>query len=116
MLTFKDFFNFCSILLNKYRDDQRIWAVCGNGYISDKDKNKESYFFSRYVDIWGWAHGKDVGSFTLDIKKWEEYKKDLILEDIFENKRHLNYWKRIFDNLFYQSLPDTWDYQWQLLV
>ena len=34
-----------------------------------------------------------------DIKKWEEYKKDLILEDIFENKT-FELLKRIFDNLF----------------
>ena len=111
----KTFFLFCQSLLEKYRNDQRIWAICGNGYQFNNTK-EESYFYSRYVDVWGWATWRRCWEkYDGDIKSWEHNKDLSFMKNIFEDQRELNYWKRIFNNLFYNNIPDTWDYQWQYL-
>ena len=112
----KDFFYYCQSLLEKYRYDERIWSICGNGYQNDLSKNKESYFFSKYADVWGWATWRRCWKFyDPDIKSWGGERKVPLLKDLFENVREFKYWKKIFDNLYYKKQPNTWDYQWQYL-
>ncbi len=112
----KDFFYFCELLLEKYRYDERIWSICGNGYQNDLIKNKESYFFSKYADVWGWATWRRCWQFyDPDIKSWNKNRKKSLLKDLFKNVRELNYWNKIFDDLYYKQKPNTWDYQWQYL-
>ena len=35
------------------------------------------------------------------------------MKNVFDKRKDLNFWKKIFDELFYNGEPDTWDYQWQ---
>lgn len=53
----QSFFPFCKELLDKYEHDTRINIICGmnNNDITDTD---DSYIFSRYGSIWGWATWK----------------------------------------------------------
>ena len=50
-----EFFIFCSKLLKKYRFDNRIWQISGNGYQQGIIRGEASYFFSKYPQMWGWA-------------------------------------------------------------
>ena len=102
----KDFYKFCSLLLKRYRFDQRVWAICGNGYQKNNFKNDESYFFSRYTDVWGWATWKRCWKFyDSDIKSWSMNKSCSLLNNIFEDKRELRYWNNIFDRLYFKGNP-----------
>ena len=108
------FYKFCRVLLEKYRNDNRIWSICGNGYQNKNSSSGESYFFSKYVDVWGWATWKRCWKlYDKDIRSWEVNRSKNILKNIFEKRRELNFWKTIFDKLLYKGEPDTWDYQWQ---
>ncbi len=49
------FFNFCDEMLERYRDDARVSMISGCNLISNHFSPKQSYFFSRYNLIWGWA-------------------------------------------------------------
>ena len=33
-----------------------------------------------------------------------------------ENNRELKYWNKVYDDLFYKGIPDTWDYQFQYQI
>ena len=56
----QSFFPFCKELLERYRYDDRIHMICGmNNYDVAKDV-KESYLFSDYGSIWGWAGWRRV--------------------------------------------------------
>ena len=111
----EDFFYFCQNLLKKYRNNDNIWAICGNGYQDNKSKN--SYFFSRYLDVWGWATWRRCwNSYDKDIKSWKQNKYSSKLKNVFENTRELKYWNKIFDDLYYKGIPDTWDYQFQYQI
>lgn len=49
------YFRFCAELLEKYKDDQRIEAVCGFNNVNTWDAGGSDYFFSRRGSIWGIA-------------------------------------------------------------
>ena len=49
------FFDFCQKMLNQYKDDKRIWSICGSNYLKKKVKHEYDYYFSHYSYITGWA-------------------------------------------------------------
>jgi hypothetical protein len=64
-----DFIPFCEAMLEKYRDNKKIMTINGcNLNQSLTCKNRESHFFSRYANSWGWATWKEA---------WSRYDKDL---------------------------------------
>ena len=50
-----DFFSYCQILLEHYRDDDRIWCISGNNFQDGQKRGDGSYYFSHYPHCWGWA-------------------------------------------------------------
>ncbi len=52
------FFEFCAELLEKYKDDTRIYAICGMNHEGISEQVQSDYFFSRYGSIWGHAFWK----------------------------------------------------------
>ena len=61
------FFSFCEELLNRYRDDKRVWSITGEGNYEDQ-KAKTSYYFAKIPHCWGWATWAD---------RWKQFKFDL---------------------------------------
>jgi hypothetical protein len=50
------FFRFAAELLERYRDDERIWYLTGNGLGLDPALfGDRSYAFSAWASVWGWA-------------------------------------------------------------
>lgn len=50
------FFRFCAELLERYRDDPRVFAICGRTSVAGSRRNKDySYFYSNLFASWGWA-------------------------------------------------------------
>ena len=60
-----DFFPYCAALLKQYRDDERVFHVGGNNFQPKSRVMAESYYFSRYNHIWGWATWK---------RAWDRYR------------------------------------------
>ena len=54
-LPHSSFFPFCESLLQKYRDEDRVMAISGDNFHRGCRYTDFSYFFSRFVHIWGWA-------------------------------------------------------------
>ena len=52
------FFSFCAELLDKYKDDLRISAICGMNHDGISKDVSSDYFFSRQGSIWGVAFWK----------------------------------------------------------
>ncbi|MCK9467533.1 MAG: hypothetical protein M0P94_04370 [Candidatus Absconditabacterales bacterium] len=101
------FFRFCEEMLEKYMNEEKVMMVSGTNFIDEKTKNeKESYFFSKNVYIWGWASWR---------RAWEGYNSELKEKDFEEIKKlNLNFIERI---LFRKRMRDTilkkhtWDLQ-----
>jgi hypothetical protein len=105
------FFRFCEELLNKYRNDERIGLISGDNFQFGKNQRKYSYYFSRYIHIWGWATWRRVWkNYDVDMKLWPEIRDEEWLQRWFGNKKLAKYWMRIFESV-YRGKIDTWDYQ-----
>lgn len=107
------FFRFCQELLERYRHDQRIGMISGDNFQFGNRRNNDSYYFSKYVHIWGWASWRDrwVGSYDVSMAKWPRIRDEGWLADMVGNTREAAYWQKIFERV-YRGEIDTWDYQW----
>ena len=111
------FFYFCQDLLTKYQNDSRIWLITGtNDLVENVSTDKDSYYFSKYEHIWGWASWRRAWQYyDKDIAYYPDLKEKNIFEKLFANKDEYTYFSKIYDKL-YQKGIDTWDYQWKLTI
>jgi hypothetical protein len=106
------FFQFTQELLERYRDEERVMMIGGTNFQQDRNVTANSYYFSRYTHIWGWATWRRAwqGHYDVQMKKWPEFRQNSGLEKIFRDKKTVLYWTKIFD-LMHAGKIDTWDYQ-----
>jgi hypothetical protein len=108
----QSFFWFCQELLSKCKYDTRVLHIGGTNPIG-LINTSNTYYFSKYNRIWGWATWKRAWKyFDYKIKYWPELKKDKIHYYYF-NHKEAKYWENIWDKI-YENKIDTWDYQWFL--
>jgi hypothetical protein len=99
------FFIFCQTLLYKYKDDEHIMHIGGSNFIEPgiKDTN-ESFYFSIYPQIWGWASWRRAwNKYDFEMKRFNEFLK------LPEFQQYYN--DEVFINTKNNTL-DTWDSQW----
>jgi hypothetical protein len=106
------FFRFCEEMLARYRDDERVMMIAGTNYLIDKLLIKESYCFSRYYSIWGWASWKRAWSkYDINMSEWETLRSQDQLKSLYSEKFMCNYISKMFDSAF-ENRINTWDIQW----
>ena len=107
------FFRFCQEMLERYRDDQRIGMISGDNFQFGRRRNDDSYYFSKYVHVWGWASWRDrwAGSYDVTMARWPRIRDEGRLADIVGNRSEAAYWHNIFESVHRGDI-DTWDYQW----
>ncbi len=89
----QSFFTYCEEILDKYKDDKRIWHITGYAPVDDVNI-KESYYFSKIQHCWGWASWADRWKFfTLDLKDYDRKN----LKKFSENKDVQRYWSNILN-------------------
>jgi hypothetical protein len=104
-----DFFYFASELLDLYSMVDNISHISGTNFSRGYLNTKNSYYFSKYFHVWGWATWKS---------KWNNYieKEDKseiysLVEHSFKNLSERKNWLECFLRVYEQNF-DTWDYQW----
>lgn len=106
------FFTFCSDMLIRYRDDDRIMHIGGDNFQDGIRRGNGSYFYSSYLSTWGWASWSRAWRYyDCKISTWPLAYCEKWLESVFDSPREVHYWDTIFDRL-YRGDIDTWDYQW----
>lgn len=108
------FFRFCQEMLAFYRDDERISMISGDNFLFGKVEISDSYYFSRYPHIWGWASWRRAWKdYDVSIAAWPQKKSDGLLDASIRHPGERNYWRKAFDGVYHGRI-DTWDYQWVL--
>lgn len=108
------FFRYCQELLERYRDDERVAMISGNNFLFDSGEMVDSYFFSRYNSIWGWASWRRAWCrYDRDASRWPSFLQEGKIEKLFRDREERRYWHRAFNGV-YTGECDTWDYQWTL--
>ncbi len=106
------FFRFCQDLLLYYRNDTRVMMIGGTNYVSSRLEPEDSYYFSKYYPIWGWATWKRAwGLYDKHMSDWPKFKQNRQLSTIYPDARLAKHFESAFD-LVYEKKIDTWDYQW----
>lgn len=107
------FFPFCQELLEKYRGDSRISYISGSNLVEKHLNIVDSYYFSHIGGIWGWATWKSEWQrYDRHLSDWPKLKGENLLAKIFDQARAVAYWTSIFDAMYENRGPNTWDYQW----
>ncbi|MCQ9203199.1 MAG: hypothetical protein JJ845_001750 [Prochlorococcus marinus CUG1436] len=111
-----DFFKFTELLIDRYRNDKRVWTISGNNFQNGKWRGDGSYYFSKFAHCWGWATWKDRWEIYPEEEFiWEKLIKARMLDNIFTTRKELRYWNSIFNKLYKDNKPDSWAYRWFLL-
>lgn len=107
------FFPFCEELLEKYLHDTRICMISGNNYTPEANGTEDSYFFSYYGHIWGWATWKRAwDKFDLKMSDWRIFRDTNQIQNVFPGKKEQKYFTRFYDVFLINKYKGTWDYQW----
>ncbi len=112
-LPHRDFFPFCDALLARYRDDDRVVSISGQGHAHAAGTADASYYFSVYNHCWGWASWRRAWrAFDRGIPCWPSRRESRWLHDVGGGSRQFTtYWRGIFDDL-YAGRVDSWAYAW----
>ena len=105
------FFPYCDELLERYRSDTRIMCVSGDNFQRDYPRDRYSYYFSRYVQTWGWASWRRAWRFfDFEMRLWPEFRDSGMLGAWSDGDAGFEeYWKGIFETT--AGRGDVWDYQ-----
>lgn len=107
------FFYFCQELLKKYCGDARVGSISGTNLVEKYLNTTASYYFSQLGGIWGWATWRSAWlRYDRHLADWPTLKQGKILSEIFDEAKTVAYWTRIFDAMYENNGPSTWDYQW----
>lgn len=108
------FFPYCSSMLEKYRNDDRVMLVAGFNELNYQPKNGDSFFFSKYTPIWGWATWR---------RAWALYQPERLDWDAEKEIVRRNSYTRQEADLLIPRLEqveagqlDTWDFHWRAAV
>lgn len=110
----ESFFDYCSVLLERYESDERVMMISGQNHLFGHGATKESYYFSRYPHVmWGWATWRRAwAKYDLDMTHWPEIRDAKLFDQYFPKRRERYYWESVLEYTIYNGRLDTWDYQW----
>jgi hypothetical protein len=107
------FFPYCEALLERYRFEPRVAMIGGANLVSNLVRPSESYLFSRYTHIWGWASwSRAWKNYDVGMEAWPAWRDQGGINEFFKGDiLGKAYWKEIFQRT-YENDINTWDYQW----
>jgi hypothetical protein len=109
------FFEFCDDMLERYKDDSRVWMVSGNNY-NEEYAIKNSYIFSHNaIHIYGWSTWKRCcKEYDLQMGSWPAFYKANGFARLFSTEKEIRFWTNKYAKLYEDRIKvarDTWDFQ-----
>lgn len=111
------FFPFCAEMLNRYRHNEKVFHISASNFQMGQNRaGEQSYFFSRYNHIWGWAGWRrSWEKFDITMKNLDLDSHRKALEKLFDRPQDRAYWEHLFRYVASGNL-DTWDYQYMFTM
>ena len=104
------FFPYCAEMLERYQDHPEVMTISGMTYFSGKHRISDSYHFSRYPLIWGWASwARAWRHYDVDMADWPQQKTDGLLRRAIGDRILELRLEEMFDHV--HGGFDTWDLQ-----
>lgn len=105
------FFPYATELLERYRADDRVMSITGDGY--HPGPLTTSYSFTRHQFIWGWATWRQSWHMNdPHMRGWEQLRTTDWLRDVGDgHEDFVRYWTDRFDEAA-AGVVDSWAYPW----
>ncbi len=107
------FFTYCSELLEKYRDDKRVWNISGYNPLN-AIPSFYSYYFLYEAWAWGWATWADRWLPNYKFVVDDSY--DHIFDGFTNVPEVTHYYNNILKGFQNNEDVSTWDIQWNLTI
>ncbi|MBC7913729.1 MAG: nucleotide-diphospho-sugar transferase [Pyrinomonadaceae bacterium] len=105
-----EFFNYCSELLNTYRNDVRVMHITGTNLQFGRKRGNASYYFSTIPCVWGWASWRRVWNlYDREMEKFPKFEEQNQIVNVFPDKKTAD-WVINMARLIYEKKVITWDY------
>lgn len=112
----QSFFWFCEELLERYKNDTRVWHISGCNFQDGQVRGDGDYYFAKYIHVWGWASWANRWKYyDVDMKSYEQFNASNQIPNLFYKKESQQYWSGVFSKTWSGKI-DTWDYQWVYTV
>jgi hypothetical protein len=113
----QSFFQYCSDLLVKYRDDMRVGMIAGHTqYLGSNMAKCYSYYFDTLPHIWGWATWKRAWKKNdIEMVTWPVLKQQNMMKKKFLKPRYAEFWTNVMDAT-HEGKLNTWDSAWALTM
>jgi len=110
------FFPFCEAMLERHRDDPRVMMVCGTNYLQRWKDDQQSYHFSHFGSVWGWATWKRAWElYDVEMKRWADAEVKQRIRDLLDDDEVFESQARRFDRLTADTEDrHSWDLPWSL--
>ena len=112
----KAFFEYCSVMLNRYRSNKDIFHISGHNPLEAYQSN-ESFLLSKYSFIWGWATWRHAWEkYDYSLTQWSNKGIKRKIKSLCINSKEWQYWQLAFDKYSKGENRSVWDYQWQFAL
>lgn len=106
------FFDYCDALLERYSQDDRVWAITGNNFQDGQVRGDAAYYFSKYFHCWGWASWRRAWQhYRGNLPFWPDWKTSSNWVDLVPDPVERRYWAQNFDRVYHNTV-DSWAYAW----
>ncbi len=106
------FFRFAAEMLEKYREDERIFCVSGDNFQGGRRRTEADYYFSLYPHCWGWATWRRAWRhFDPALAEWPRLRGQGWLRKLLGNRAAAAYWQSIFDGCA-DGRINSWAFPW----
>lgn len=108
------FFGFCSSLLKKYRDDDRIGHITGSNFQFGIQRGDGSYYFSNLTHVGGWAGWRRIWRNQNKVYDYKQFEKFDYLSNLPSHAPYFAYWNRHYE-LSCRSQDVGWDFKYAFM-
>lgn len=107
------FFPYCHDLLEKYKDDDRVGMISGNNHLTEYECSN-SYFFSKFKWIWGWATWRRAWvNQDIEMDWLESSAAESIIDNMGYTQISRTRWENNIEKIKTGRVT-TWDFHWFL--
>ena len=109
------FFGFCSVMLERYRNDERIGHINGSNYQNGIIRGDGSYYFSTLTHVWGWAGWRRVWKdYQLRPESYAKFENMRYIEQLPAHSLYKDIWLHYF-RIHCFGTANAWGYQYSYL-
>lgn len=108
------FFYFCEELLIRYENNLEIMHISGLNWQDGNIRGENSYYFSAYPGIWGWATWRNRWmKYDYNLSELKNFITSKKIKEITSNQKEQDYHIKTFNS---SNKIDTWDHQWKFTI